>query len=184
MEAKTAKAALIRLLQRAFSGELAAAHAYFGHAKSVKDAGERREIERIRDEELEHRAEVGKMLAELGAAPDPTRERVFRLIGLTISFLCRIGGWFVPMYGAGRLERGNIVEYEHAAAFARDSGHLHFVEPLLAMAEKEWDHELYFRTKAAASFWWRLTPGWGPPPPRETIRANFAQTPRPQAINT
>ncbi len=180
----TSKAKLIELLQRAFSGELAAAHAYLGHAKSLSDPRERAEIERIRDEELEHRHDVGKMLAELGGAPNPRRETLFRMIGMTISFLCRIGGWFIPMYGAGKLERGNIVEYERAAAYARDAGYAHLVEPLLTMAEKEWDHELYFRTKAASCFWWRLTPGWSAPPPRESIRAAFESRPGFRIINS
>src|SRR5262245_33807657 len=68
------RARLIALLQLAFSGELAAAHAYRGHARSVADAGERRAIEEIEREELHHRELVGRMLAELGAGPSRTRE--------------------------------------------------------------------------------------------------------------
>lgn len=170
---KDPKNALIALLQKAYSGELAAAHAYAGHRDSVRDPKEKAEIEAIRLQELDHRKRVGAMLAELGGAPSPMRERVFALIGRAISLLCHLGGWFVPMYGAGKLERSNIVEYEHAARYARDAGVGHFVEDLLEMAEIEWDHELYFRTKSMKSFLWKLTPGWPPPPPREAIRATF-----------
>lgn len=169
-----AKARLVRLLQGAYSGELAAAHAYHGHGKSVRDETERREIAAIRAEELEHRERVGEMLAEMGSGPLAWRELVFTLIGRTIGILCCLGGWFVPMYGAGKLERSNIVEYEHAARHARDAGLHHFIDDLLTMAEKEWDHELYFRTKAASSFLWRFFPKWPLPPPRAAIRESMA----------
>ncbi len=43
---------------------------------------------------------------------------IFGWIGTVIGILCRVGGWFVPMYGAGMLERPNIAEYEVAARHA------------------------------------------------------------------
>jgi hypothetical protein len=165
------KAALVAILQLAFSGELAAAHAYTGHRDSVSDPTEKAEIEAIRRQELEHRARVGEMLAELGGGADPFREKKMALIGKTISFLCRIGDWFVPMYGAAKLESQNIVEYEVAAYHAGRLGLDAFVDDLLTMAEVEWDHELYFRAKAASSFLYRFFPKWPVPAPRETIRA-------------
>jgi len=89
--------ALVAVLQLAYSGELAAAHAYAGHRDSVRDSAEKAEIEVIRLQELDHRERVGAMLARLGGGPDPRQEKTMALIGRTISFLCRIGGWFVPM---------------------------------------------------------------------------------------
>jgi rubrerythrin len=165
---------LVGILGLACSGELAAALAYEGHAKSVSDPVERAEIERIRGQELDHRARVIGMLARLGAAPDPRRERKMRRIGVCIALFCRVGGWFFPMYGAGRLERRNIVEYEEAARAAFASGHRDFVEDLILMAEVEWDHERYFRTKAKSHWLWRLMPKWQAPGPREEIRAGLA----------
>ena len=50
------RSALVRLLRLAYSGELAAAYAYAGHWRSVRDPVEREEIRRIECEELEHRA--------------------------------------------------------------------------------------------------------------------------------
>src|SRR5262245_46392293 len=100
---------LIRMLQNAYSGELAAFYAYEGHWRSVSDPDERREIKQIGDEEIVHRNCVGELLAKLGAGPRPGRELMMKCIGLTIGFLCRIGGWLIPMYGAGKLESGNIV---------------------------------------------------------------------------
>lgn len=176
-----ARAALIRMLQSAYSGELAASLAYEGHALSVSDPAERAEIERIRAQELDHRARVGALLAKLGAAPSPKKERLFFCIGSTISFLCRLGaffpgGWFASMYGAGRLEAGNIVEYEDAAAFAMAEGlPERDVDDLLDMAEIEWDHELYFRLKAETSPLCRALPVWPAPPSRESIRAKAAR---------
>ena len=168
------RAALIAVLQNAYSGELAASLAYGGHAASVSDAKERDEILVILRQELEHRAEVGKMLASLGGAPSPAKERIFFLIGSTISLLCRVGGWFIPMYGAGKLEAGNIVEYEIAARHAVGAGRQDLVDCLLKMAEVEWDHELYFRSKVELSVLRHLFPRWPVPPPRASIRGGFA----------
>lgn len=99
------------------------------------------------------------------------------LVGTVISWFCHVGGWFFPMYGAAKLERGNIVEYEVAARLARETGHDEYVESLLEMAEVEWDHELYFRTKAMSHWLWRWVPRWAPPPPRSSIRARASSTP-------
>src|SRR6185503_6830672 len=113
-----ARRALVALLQLAFSGELAAAHAYRGHARAVRDPEERRRIEEIEREEWHHRELVGRMLAELGSGPDPSRERRAAVIGRVLGALCHVGGWLAPMYGAGRLESRNVREYETAAALA------------------------------------------------------------------
>ncbi|HEV3486149.1 MAG TPA: hypothetical protein VG106_12125, partial [Vicinamibacterales bacterium] len=61
---------LIRQLQGAYSGELAAGHAYRGHWRSVRDASERERIRVIEQEEWHHRELVGALLAQLGAKPN------------------------------------------------------------------------------------------------------------------
>jgi len=170
LDPEASRRALIRVLQGAYSGERAAAFAYEGHARSVSDPIERADISKIRAQELEHRERVGRMFEVLGAAPDPRLEAVLTAVGRTISALCLVGGWFIPMYGAGRLEAGNIVEYEIAARLAAGAGLGELVDPLLGMAEVEWDHELYFRTKVESSFWRLVFPIWRVPPPRESIR--------------
>lgn len=164
---------LIRQLQGACSGELAAGFAYRGHWKSVSDPAERARIQQIEAEEWHHRDLVRQLLRDLGAAPDRRREAIFWFIGRTIGFLCRIGGWFIPMYGAGRLERGNIVEYEDAAAYAEACGFQQMIDCLLTMAEVEWEHELYFRERIIGHRLSGLFPLWDPPPPKESIRARF-----------
>src|SRR5688572_33187883 len=112
----------VRLLQMAYSGELGAALAYRGHAAAVREPDERRHISHIRHEELEHRACVGRMLAALDARPDPLLELRNRCIGTGIAAFCHVGGWFLPMYGAGWIERRNIVAYERAARLGALSG--------------------------------------------------------------
>ncbi len=170
-----ARANLIALLQLAHSGELAAAHAYTGHAASVRDPDERRRITEIKAEELDHRARVRAMLDALGVAPERRRERKMNRIGKLISAFCHVGGWFGPMYGAARLERKNIGEYERAAGFAIGAGHREFVDDLIDMSEVEWEHERYFRQKAASHWLWKLFPKWDPPPPKASIRAGIAE---------
>ena len=166
---------LVRQLQGAYSGELAAGFAYAGHWRSVKDPAERARIQEIEAEEWHHRQLVGDMLRDLGGRPSKLREVIFWTIGHTIAGLCYIGGWFFPMYGAGRLERGNIVEYEVAADYALACGREDLIDCLLSMAEVEWEHELYFRSKAAGHGLARIIPMWDPAPPKETIRARFPQ---------
>jgi hypothetical protein len=164
---------LIHILQLAYSGERAAGYAYRGHWRSVSDAEEKARIHRIEDEEWHHRRLVGQMLSDLGAAPDPWREFRALVIGRTLQALCYVSGWLLPMYGAGKLERRNIVEYEHAARYAIGCGKPEFVDCLLVMAEVEWEHEQYFRAKVLSHPLGRRLPIWPAPPPKETIRSTI-----------
>lgn len=167
---------LIALLQLAYSGELAAAYAYQGHASSVRDPGERERIREIERDEWHHRRLVGEMLADLGSAPDPRRERRAAAIGRSLSALCHVSGWLLPMYGAGRLERRNIGEYEDAARLAAACGRDDLIDCLLGMAEVEWDHEHYFRGRVLTHPLAARIPMWDSPPPRESIRSRFASS--------
>lgn len=166
---------LIALLQLAYSGERAAGYAYRGHWKSVSLPEERERIALIEEEEWHHRRLVGEMLAALEAAPASTREIRATVIGRTLGFLCHVSGWFLPMYGAGKLESRNIREYESAARFASGCGHVEFVDCLLTMAEVEWEHERYFRMKVLSHRLGRLAPIWPEPPPKTAIRTSFQE---------
>lgn len=168
-----ARASLEQILQLAYSGELAAAFAYRGHWNSVSNPAERERIRTIEDEEWHHRELVGAMLAELGAAPDPKRERRATIIGRTLGFLCHVSTWFPPMYGAGKLESRNIREYEAAARFARDSGNEQYVDCILTMAEVEWEHEAYFRSRVESHWLSRIMKVWPAPPPKDAIRRTY-----------
>lgn len=155
---------LIHVLQGAFSGELAAGFAYRGHWKSVKNADERAAIQKIEREEWVHRKRVGEMLSSLGGAPRKLREAKLWVIGRTIGLACHLIGWFLPMYFAGRLESGNVIEYQVAASHAAALGLKEFEADLLVMARVEKEHELFFLNVITGH---RLLPivssvfGWG-----------------------
>jgi hypothetical protein len=125
------------------------------------------------EEEWHHRDLVGGMLARIGMEPSPARERRAGAVGRTLALLCHVAGWLPPMYGAGRLERRNIVEYETAARLAVQAGRPEFVDCLLTMAEVEWDHEEYFRSRVLTHRLAARLPMWPAPPPRREIRASF-----------
>jgi demethoxyubiquinone hydroxylase (CLK1/Coq7/Cat5 family) len=135
---------LVRILQGAYSGELAAGLAYRGHWKSVKRADERAAIQKIEREEAVHRQRVGEILASLCARPLKFREAKMWMIGRTIGLSCHALGRFLPMYFAGRLESGNVVEYEDAASHARALGLTACEADLLVMARVEKEHEMFF----------------------------------------
>lgn len=171
-----ARRKLIRQLQGAFSGELAAGFAYRGHWKSVKDESERTRIQQIESEEWHHREIVRGLLAELDAKGNPIREAIFWTIGRVLGLSCHLTGWFLPMYGAGKLERSNIVEYEVAAAYAQACGQHAMIDCILGMAEVEWEHERYFRERVAGHSWLRLFKLWDAPPVKTSIRTRFEPT--------
>jgi len=166
---------LVLVLKSAYSGELAAGYAYRGHAKSVRTPAVRARIAEIERDEWHHRALVGELLAQLGSGPSPVREAVFWMIGKIIGLLCLIGGWFIPMYGAGRLEKFNVAEYEDAAALALDAGQTGMLDCLLTMAEVEWEHERFFREQVAGHWLARIVPLWEPPAAKASLRAPFAR---------
>ena len=167
---RDSRAKLIAILQLAYSGERAAGYAYHGHWKSVSNSEEKARIRTIEDEEWHHRALVGEMLRTLNAQPNQWRELRATIIGRTLGFLCHVSGWLLPMYGAGKLESRNIVEYETAARYARTCGREEFIDCLLTMAEVEWEHEYYFRRKVLQHRWAHLFSIWPEPPAKETIR--------------
>lgn len=175
MDPADARRRLIAVLQGAYSGELAAAHAYNGHWRSVSDPEERKAIRTIEEEELHHREQVGQMLAALGAGPKGWRELFFGVVGRVLSALCFVSGYFAAMHGAGRLEEKNVAEYSSAARYAALAGLGHLCDDLLEMSEVEHDHEAYFRARTEAHWLARVVPMWPTLLPREEIRAEFRQ---------
>ena len=135
---------LIKILQSAHSGELAAAYAYRGHWKSVRNPVEKSRIKQIEDEEWEHRDCVFEWLKRLDAEPNRIREGIFWVIGRSLGVLCFFSGWFFPMYFAGRLESQNTQEYKDAASFAEELGLPDCVSDMIRMSDKELEHEQYF----------------------------------------
>ena len=137
---------LIRILQAAHAGELAAAYAYRGHWKSLKDSPEKTHIQQIEREEWEHRANVLRWLEFLGEQPNPRREKIFWTIGKFIGAACYVSGWFFPMYFAGRLESQNVQEYVDAAEFAKELEMPECYDDMMEMSRVEGDHEIFFRS--------------------------------------
>lgn len=166
---------LVGLLQLAYSAERAAGYAYRGHWHSVVSEDERIRIRQIEDEEWHHRKLVGEMIESLGAHPDRNREIRSLVIGRLLGVLCHVMGWLAPMYGAGRLESRNVSEYETAARYARDCGREDFIDCLLTMAEVEWEHEKYFRSRVLIHPLGRRLSLWPAPPPKEMIRSSFVR---------
>lgn len=150
MNKSNAKQNLIRILQNAHAGELAAAYAYRGHWKSVRNSAEKSRIKQIEQEEWEHREGVRKWLDVLGSEPKKFREAVFWTIGRSLGIFCFVSGWFFPMYFAGRLESQNTQEYLDAAAFASELEMQECVDDLKNMSAKELEHERYFSETVAA----------------------------------
>lgn len=139
--------ALVRILQAAHAGELAAAYAYQGHWRSrlgTRRQHEREEIQRIESAEWHHRQQVAGLLTELGSGPVRWREALMGAVGRFFGALCFAGGRFLPMYAAGRLEAMNVGQYVDAAVHARASGHGAFGDLLDEMVAEEARHEAWF----------------------------------------
>ncbi|MBI3633078.1 MAG: demethoxyubiquinone hydroxylase family protein [Candidatus Vogelbacteria bacterium] len=150
--ADSARRSLVHLLRLAYSGELAAVLAYEGHLMAVFDKQEKRDIRKIQNDEVEHRNRVKYILNQLGERPSLIREIVMWCIGSTVGLVCLLTkyfpmSWFFAMYGAGKLEANNILEYSHAAEFAVRAGMPHLVPDLMGMSNTEREHEEYFYQK-------------------------------------
>jgi demethoxyubiquinone hydroxylase (CLK1/Coq7/Cat5 family) len=165
-----ARARLVRILQDAHAGELAAAYAYRAHARSLwRRPSERAEVRRIEQAEWHHRALVGQMLTDLGMAPRPGRELLMAAMGRFFGMLCFVTGWFGPMYAAGLLEAMNVDQYRRARDMAAALGDGHHVGLLEAMRLEEVRHEQWFGDRVR-NHWLlpltRLLVRWSPPPPQ------------------
>ena len=165
MDKQYHRAQLVKILQNAYSGELAAAYAYRGHWRSLKAKAEIDHIKQIEDEEWLHREKVGRLLEALSARPLKRRDARMWLVGRTVGVACHMIGWFLPMYFAGRLETANVGEYETAARHAGALGLIDFESELRVMAAVEKEHEIFFMSVIAGH---RLLPfmralfKWGP----------------------
>ncbi len=172
-DARSARAALIRRLRKAVAGERAAVRAYGGHWRSLRNDEQRAAVRQIRLEELAHIQRIEQILAKLGSKPSRIRNANAAVIGLLIAAFCFVGGWYAPMYGAGRIERRNIREYEDAARLALAANLAWYVDEFLRMAEVEWNHEQYFHDLVRGHWLHRISRSWPNPPPLAEIRASF-----------
>ena len=142
---KDAREKLIELLQKAYSGELAAALAYNGHWKSLKDEKEIRIVQKIEYDEWLHRARIREMLFELNAEPLFLREKSFWLIGRSIGIICHFCGRFCAAFFAGILESKNVDEYGQASEYASELGLEEYFVEFIELQKTEAEHEFVLR---------------------------------------
>jgi demethoxyubiquinone hydroxylase (CLK1/Coq7/Cat5 family) len=161
-----ARAKLVRVLQDAHAGELAAGLAYRAHSRSLKDATQRAEVRRIEGTEWHHRRLVRLMLDELEERPRFARELLMGFTGRFFGLLCYVTGWFGPMYAAGRLEAMNVDQYAAARDAAEEIGLPNFAIHLEAMRVEEVRHEQWFGDQCRPHWLLpvaRFVMGWDPP---------------------
>ena len=155
---------LVKLLQKAYSAEKAAAFAYIGHAAAVKSPEEKIAITQIEKDEWGHREEVLSIMNKYEIPVSKFYELQFHIIGKIISISCFIIGWFMPHFFAGRLESGNVCEYFIMMHYFHSLGIDDHDEILYEMGIKEKEHEVYFLNQIQDS---KLLPffeklfGWG-----------------------
>ena len=157
------------MLQDAHAGELAAALAYRGHWRSLerRRPAEAAEIRRIEGAEWHHRSQVAVLLVELGSGPRRRRELLMRTIGRFFGALCWMGGWFGPMYAAGRLEAANVGQYAAGRDDAQALGLASAAQRMELMRLEEVRHEEWFGDRCRGHWLLplaRVVGRWGPPP--------------------
>jgi len=142
---------LIKLLQKAYSAEKAAAYAYQGHAASVKNLAEKIAISQIEEDEWNHRKEVLMIMNHYNIPVSSWYEKRFAIIGKIISGSCHVIGWFMPFFFAGKLESGNVCEYFRMKQYFNSLGIDNWDIILYEMGMKEKEHEVYFLNKIRQS---------------------------------
>ena len=136
------KTEFIKLMQAAYSGELAAALAYGGHWRALKKQSEIDAVKQIEIDEWQHRKRVGEILLEIGAKPSWMREKIFFAIGTSIALICRVCGYFCAAYFAGILESSNVNEYNRAYELAKKLNLNHLLKDFGEMEKTEAEHEI------------------------------------------
>jgi hypothetical protein len=155
---------LIRLLQRAYSAEKAAAFAYVGHANSLTSISEREAVRRIEEDEWNHRRNVLHLLLRYEIPVSRFYEVKFHILGKIIGATCHVIGWFMPYFFAGKLESGNVCEYFVMMQYFHSLGIHEHDAVLYEMGIKEKEHEVYFLNQIKETRILRLFEnffGWG-----------------------
>ena len=147
--------ALVRLLQKAYSAERAAAFAYVGHAASLRNPAAKAAVKQIEDDEWKHRDNLRGLMQRHGVPVSRWAEVKYWLIGRCISASCHVIGRFMPFFFAGKLESGNVCEYFVMMRHFHSLGIREHDAMLYEMGMKEKEHEVYFLEQIKAS---RLMP--------------------------
>lgn len=152
--------ALIAGIAAEHANERGAALAYRGHARSLGQAPEAAQVRAIEAEEWHHREVLGELLAELGGARSWWREPVMAAIGWSIGVGCYVGGWLLPMWGAGLIERSNISAYRRLVRLAEEAGRGDLVATLAWLGQVEVEHAVYFLGQVSSHRVGRWLPRW------------------------
>ena len=165
---------LIALLQLAYSGELAAAHAYRGHWRSVRNADEKMAIRNIEDDEWRHRKLVGEMLKGLGS--DQASGASFAPLSLAERWACFVilpAGW--RRCTGPESSRAAISESTKRLLVMRVTA----VELILSIACWKWlkwnGSTNSISVPGQRTLHWEPTSLWPQPPAKETIRLSFEE---------
>jgi len=162
---KLAHPALVQLLQKAYSGEKAAAFAYIGHARSLKDPAAKGAVRQIELDEWAHRENIRELMERHEVPVSRWYELKLHVIGRVISASCHVIGRFMPFFFAGKLESGNVCEYFVMMRHFHSLGIREHDAMLYEMGMKEKEHEVYFLEQIRGD---RLLPlfqrlfAWGP----------------------
>jgi hypothetical protein len=142
---ETANRALYDSLQKAYSAERAACFAYVGHAAALRDPDAKAEIQKIENDEWDHRREVLKIMQRWNVPTSRRYEAKYWLIGKVIGLSCHVIGRFMPYFFAGKLESGNVCEYFIMLRQFRELGINDHDVALYEMGVREKEHEVYFQ---------------------------------------
>ena len=143
--------ALVKLLQKAYSGEKAAAFAYIGHARSLRDPAAKAAVRQIEADEWKHRENVLGLMRRYDVPVSRWLEVKLHIIGRIISASCHVIGRFMPFFFAGKLESGNVCEYFVMMRHFHSLGIREHDAMLYEMGMKEKEHEVYFLEQIKAS---------------------------------
>lgn len=136
--------ALVDSLRKAYSAERAASLAYIGHAASLRHPDERAAVQRIEQDEWDHRRHVGAIMQRYDIPVSRWYEFKYLCIGKVIGWSCHVIGRFMPYFFAGKLESGNVCEYFVMIHYFHALGITEHDEVLHEMGVKEKEHEVYF----------------------------------------
>ena|SRR5688572_1743507 len=150
---KLSHPALANLLQRAYSGEKAAALAYIGHAGSLRSAEAKAAVKQIEQDEWHHRRNVLSIMQQYGVPISRWHEVRCYCIGKIIAFSCYFIGRFMPYFFAGKLKSGNVCEYFVMMRYFHELGIDEHDAMLYEMGIKEKEHEAYFLAQIKGSRW-------------------------------
>lgn len=139
---------LVKMLRRAHAIEIGAYNAYEGHWRSIKPitCEERGKIKWIQIDELLHRETIERMLKELGGKPSFFLDSILWVIGKSISIACYVMPYRAAMWGAKIMESMGSEIYENLILQAIFDDHGQYVKEFMEMAQKEKEHEKYFKS--------------------------------------